>query len=349
MRDIDLRKISDLISEKLKSRVEIVKCEKIGSGYHSDGFKISAKNGRSFFLKHVRSAGIGFEIPERKISSLLVSQGMGRRAGARPGSVGVILNNKNQSVVMPEIAEETKIYQVQEFETGSASYWSLLQQRKQKTKMDMRDLSELKKIVKYIVSVHRIKHPSKNTEKLNEVYNAGIRNVLAHPELTITLLHYFPKSHAILPPQKQKEYVGLMLSLVHQWKDRSERLCALHGDFWGSNLFFRENGSAWVIDYSRIPWGDPGIDVGWWLAQYLWLWHETDNDYFKELGESFLKLYAQKMKDKEIRQAASLAMGFCGVVNISPRIYPNLNIKVGKKFLKNILEILKEGKFVWKK
>ena len=113
-------------------------------------------------------------------------------------------------------------------------------------------------------------------------------------------------------------------------------------------LFFKKDGSISVIDYSRIPWGDPGIDVGWWLSQYLWLYHETKNEYFKKLGEEFLNMYVQKSGDKEIRQAVSLTLGLMGVIYVSPRLCPNLDIKIGKKFFENILEIMKKNQFVWK-
>ncbi|MFH2232579.1 MAG: phosphotransferase, partial [Patescibacteria group bacterium] len=144
-------------------------------------------------------------------------------------------------------------------------------------------------------------------------------------------------------------YIGLMLNLIHKWKDRCDRLVALHGDFWGTNLFFKKDGSIWVIDYSRIPWGDRGIDIGWWLSQYLWFYHETQNEYFKELGEKFLDMYEKKSGDKEIRRAVSLALGLMGIIYISPRFYPDLNMEIGKKFFYNILEILNVNQFVWKK
>lgn len=348
MNNINLQKISSLISQKLNKIVEITDIEKIGSGYHSDGFKLTTKDGSSFFLKRVKSRDLGFEIPERKVMSLLVSNEMYRRSGFSPKAIGVILDNKNEAGIIPEINEETAIYHIQEFQEAGTNYWSLLQDRKQKTKIDEADLAELQKITDYIIKIHQIKYPSLDVGRQKSVYNDGLRSVITNPELTIMLLHDFDDSHQLLPSKDHGNYIGLMLNLTRQWKDRHDRLVALHGDFWGANLFFKDDGSLWVIDYSRIPWGDRGIDIGWWLAQYLWFYHETKNEYFKELGEKFLDMYEQKSGDKEISKAVSLSLGLLGVIYISPRFYPNLDMEIGKKFFDNILEILQGGRFIWK-
>lgn len=348
MNDIDLQKISSLISQKLGKKIEIIGIEKIGSGYHSDGFKLTAKDGHNFFLKRVKSHDLGFEIPERKVMSLLISNGMYHRSNLPPQPIGVILDNGNEAGIIPEVNEGTAIYHVQEFQPDGVSYWFSLQERKQKTKVDETDLAELEKITDYINKIHQVKHPARDIERLKSVYNDGLRNVLISPELTVMLLHDFTDSHQLLPAKEHGNYVGLMLNLIHKWKDRHDRLVALHGDFWGANLFFKKDGSIWVIDYSRIPWGDRGVDIGWWLSQYLWFYHETKNLYFKELGEKFLDVYAKKSGDKEIRQAVSLVLGLMGIIFISPRFYPDLNMEIGKRFFDNILEILRGNQFVWK-
>ncbi len=345
--DPDLKKLSKLISQKLNRKLTIKKIEKIGSGYHSDGFKLILENGRPLFLKKLKSYDLGFEYPERRISSLLISHSMAKRIKFSPQPIGIILENKNESFVIPEISEETRVYQVQELEKEGVDYWTLLQLKKNKKQIDGEDLQELSKIIDYITRVHNIKHPFTDKNRLRAVYNDAIRSVLTHPELTLMFLSEFPKNHPIFPLQKQREYLKLAWNLLMKWKDRCDRLTALHGDFWGANFFFKKDKSTWVIDYSRIPWGDPGIDIGWWFGQYLWFYHETKNEYFKKLGEKFLELYIQKTKDKEIIKASSLAMIFLGVIYITPRFHPDLDIKIGKRFFKNVIEIIKNNKILW--
>lgn len=348
MKEINLLKLSELISQKLDKKVEFIKIEKIGSGYHSDGFKLSSKGGDTFFLKRVKSHDLGFELPERQISSLLISDGMGKRSGLSPRPVGVVIVNDDEEVIVPDIDGDLEIYHIQEFGVENDNYWSRLQKKKDKIKIDKEDIEELDKISDLIVKIHSTKYPSDNSERLKSVYNDGLRAVLVHPELTVMFLHDFTEKDVILPPSKQGEFVGLMLDLIHKWKNKTDRLCALHGDFWGANLFFKPDDSAWITDFSRIPWGDPGIDVGWWLSQYLWFYHETKNPYFKELGEAWLNIYEKKTGDKEIREHVCLILGLMGIIFVTPRFYPDLNVEIGERFFENIWQILKEQKFTWK-
>ena len=344
--DIKISAVSSFLSQKLNEPVNILRVEKIGGGYHSDGFKVISDKGKVFFLKKLKSKDLGFEIPERRVSSLLIGHGMAKRAGKRPLPIGVILVNDNESSFIPDINEETEIYQIQEFEEG-VDYWSKIKDKENKKELDEQDIDELNKIIDFISSVHSVKYLSKDLERLKSIYNDSLRAVLGNSELTLMLLHDFKEDHEFFPRSLQKEYLGLMYDVMHKWKDRFERLCALHGDFWGANLFFRKDGSLWVIDYSRIPWGDPGVDIGWWVSQYWVRYQITNNNYFKDLGEMFLKLYEKKTGDKEIRNSLCISLGLLALVNITPRFYPDLDKKIGKKIIEKMIICLKEGELKW--
>ena len=350
MHTIDLKKISAALTAHTGKPVEIIHIEKAGSGFHSDGFRIATNDGRDFFLKRIKSLEGGFEFPERRVSALQVSNSMAQRAGQYPLPVGVILAHGDNAHVAHEVSEDHTIYHVQEFAPSAKNYLDMLSEKGEKDMVDEADKGEIAKIVRLIASVHAVKHPSGESNIQNAVYNDGIRGVLVHPELTFTLLHDFPDDHPHLPPEKQKEHIGRMWKNISSWKDRSDRLAALHGDFWGANVFFTEDGEPFVIDFSRIPWGDPGIDIGWWMSQYLWRYHATKKEYFKELGEEFLNAYIAETGDTEMRRALTISLGFLGIVNIYPKFHPNgLDHDLGERFLGAVSASLDKGEFVWDK
>jgi thiamine kinase-like enzyme len=349
---IDLKKLSNIVSKRLNRKIEFVGAEKIESvSYHSHGFKLRAKNGSFYFVKKIKSHGMGFEFPERKLFSYLTGHGMAFRSGLDPKSIGVVIANKNDSLMMPKIDEQTNFYQIQEFKNLGTQYFTLLKQRHAKKKVDNGDLNELHQIADAAAKIHSQKHPSNNPEILKAVYNDSLRSALGNPELTLMILndYFFGKNDRIMPYRKQPHYVGLMINQINLWKDRSDRLRALHGDFGILNIFFDDKGKISVIDHSRFPWGDPGFDIGWLMAQYLWLYHINKNPYYKGLGENFLKMYEKKTGDKEIRQAMGLAHGIMGLILICPRFYPNLDPKRAKKFFDNVIKIMKDNKFSWAK
>ena len=348
---LDLNSLSEGLSKKLGRAIVIEKAEPVGKGFHSEGFKITSKTGETFFMRKMKSYKMGFAFPERKISSLNVSHRMANRIKG-PKSIGVFVEHKGKAESMPEFDENTAIYNIQEFESEGTSYWSLLEKKKNKTKVDEEDLKELEKITDFIVDIHKIKYPSKDEEEAKEVYSDSLRSILGHPELTFTFLHQLGDDHPIFSMHNQKEYIGLMINLMHKWKDRSDRLSALHGDFWGANIFFRKDSSLWVVDFSRIPWGDNAVDIAWFTQQYLWFYCMTGNNYYKELGEEFLKMYERKSGDKEVRKAMCLALGVLGLIVIStikkePSGYYCDDMDQGRKFYNIIVQIMQNGEFKW--
>jgi hypothetical protein len=250
-------------------------------------------------------------------------------------------------IILPDLSSDTQIYHIQELGDFEQSYLSILEKNKDKTKVDDEDISLLEDISDMLLKIHSVKHSSQDKDHLNSLYNDGIRNVLTHPELSMMVLSEFPEDYPILDLEGQKEIIGLMYENIKTWNGRSERLTALHGDFWGANIFLNADKKPFVIDFSRIPWGDPAIDVGWFIAPFLWKYHETGNMYYRELIEAWLDICEKKSGDKEIRKAVCLVIGWIGIVQIYPRWFPDIDTDMSKKFITHVMEILKKKEFFW--
>lgn len=346
--DLDKDKISELLSKKLGEDVKIESIEKAGQvGYRCDGFRLKTDSGKSYFLRKVKGYKMGFTFPERKIASLSLNKRMAERLNTNPKQVCIAVSNNGKMENLPDFNEHSEFYHIQDYEEEGKSYQDILMERKDKKEIDEQDIKELEKITDYIVSLHKIKYPSEDAEELKEVYNNSLMSIIFDPELTTTSLHTFGENHPILPPAKHKEYIGLLLDLIYKWKNKSDRLVALHGDFWGGNVFFRKDGSIWVVDHSIIPWGDPGFDIGWFVHSYLWVYYETDNKYFLDLAKRFLSMYEEKSGDKEIRKASSLSVGPQGIVFAFLVGHAGFSEKNAKRFYENALKTMKEGELTW--
>lgn len=343
---MDKEVLSALLSEKLGKRIKIKEMILVGSGYHSNGYKVITESGEIYFLKQIKSHDLGFEFPERKVSSLLVSHSMANRTDLHPKSFGVILHNEKMEF-LPVLNEDTRIYQIQEYGGEGKSYLKILEEKKDKKEIDQKDREEIKKIVDYISKVHSIKHPSKDEARLKAIYNDNLRNVIGHQEYMLMLFHSIPSENPLLPPKKQGEFLSLMLENMHYLKDRIERLRALHGDFWGANVFFKDDGNIFVIDYSRMPWGEPGFDIGFWISQYILNYYKHNNKYFIELGRLFLEKYVQKTGDKEISNNSIYSLGLISVMYSSQTWVPGIADKVRKEFYDYVVQMLKSKKFSW--
>jgi len=337
-----------VLSEKLSKEIKIREIKKIGTGYHSDGFKLTTKDGLEFFLKRIKSNDVGFEFPERKIASLLVSQSMANRINHKSNikSLGVFIHNIDFKEI-PGADEESEIYQIQEFGGEGKSYLQILEGNTNKKNIDLKDKEEINKIIDYITEIHKIKHPSQDKKRLDAVYNDFLRNVIGHPEYILQLFHDMPKDNTVLSPDKQGEFLTLMIENMHYFKNKSERLTAIHGDFWGANVFFNDNASMYVIDHSRMPWGDPGFDVGLFMGSYIISYHKTKNPYFKELANYFLERYIEKTGDKEVLNTMIYALGLIAVIYASPLHVPDISDETRKSVYLHIVKMLKQKRFSW--
>lgn len=347
MNEINLIGFSKLLSEKFNKQIIISGVEKIGGGYHSDAFKLSTSDGEFYFLKRVRSHDLGFEFLERHVMSLITSDVMGKRVKNNPSSIGVIIQGEENQIIFPEITEKTKIYHLQDFGGEAKSYSSIIAKNIDKKFVDKEDEKLLNAIADELLKIHSVKHPSNDQNKLKAIYGDGLRSVLTNPELSIMVLSEFPNDYKILDLNGQKEIISLMFENIKTCMNRFDRLTALHGDFWGTNIFFRDNGSLFVIDFSRIPWGDPGIDVGWFIVEYIWYYHATGNPYFKDMIETWLEIYEKKSGDSEIRRFIPLVIGWIGIVRIYPRWFPDLDVEIATRFINHVKKILKNKEFVW--
>lgn len=348
MRDIDLTVLSELVSLKTGTTVAFTTIERIGGGFHSNGYRLTDANGKMYFLKDVKTKNLGFEYPERQVMSLMVSNGMGERAGGNnPAPIGVLVLNEDQGTILPSITHDTRVFHIQEYGGTGKSYSKILDENKNKTTVDEEDVVLLSEIADALLAIHGVTHPSGNREELDSIYNDGIRSILLQPELSIMVLAEFPSDYAILDLEGQKEIISLMYENVKSWQNRGDRLTALHGDFWGANIFFREDGSIFIIDFSRIPWGDPAIDVGWFTSEMIWQYHATGNRYYRELADTWLRIYQEKSGDAELHKAVTLAIGWVGIVQIYPKFFPDIDVDLGRRFIEHILFILRKGEFGW--
>lgn len=347
----ELNKVAKGLSVRLGRMITLVGAEEIAGGFQSDAFKLTAETGEVFFLKRIKYDGeAGFEYPERHLSSLITSHGMGKRAGIGPAPVGVILVRKDEVVAIPEVDEHTTLYHAQTFaEALGPSYWSLLNGRRSKSVVDADDRRETETIARLMVSIHHGKKPSSDPRVLKTIYKDSLQSLLAHLGYFFRFLADFGSVHPFLSRRKHGEYIGMILRLIYRWEERFERLCPLHGDFWGTNIFFTSDGAATAVDFSRIPYGEPGIDIGYFVAQHLWFYHDTGNVYFKTLGELFIQLYIQKTGDKKIRETLTLPFGLLALLYCNPRFHPDNNPVSEKSFFLAVCESVRKRKLVWGK
>lgn len=344
-----MKKLSEAVSKRLGRPILFVSAKAMKGGFQSEAFQLTAQGGERFFLKKMKRDGeAGFEIAERHLFSYAVSHGMAKRAALSPEPIGVMVGREGETIILPDLDERASLYHLQKFADDLGdSYWASLAGRKAKKTPDEKDKKEIKAIADLLVRIHAGPRPDFSAAALKTLYNDSLQSLLAYPGYFFLFLADFGDKHPLLPRSSHADYIGLILDLIYRWQGRADRLRPLHGDFWGANIFCQPKGKVSVIDFSRIPYGEPGIDVGYFVAQYLWFYHSTGNSYFKKLGELFIESYAAKAGDKEIRQTLCLPLGLLALLYCNPGFHPDNEAAAEQSFFAAVKKILKRQVFGW--
>lgn len=344
---LPLKKLSRAISDELGKKIQIISAQKVKAGFEYESFILTDNNKKKFFLRRVKSQGHFKYCSEQNIYWLSLSNKMMNFSPVSSDGLGVFVQNKEELKSLPTLNHDSKIFHLQHYEDiVGQDYWTIL---KKKNKKDSKnDLKETREIAELLCKIHKKPEKILSTDVENELYNQSLHSIFTAQDLFFFFLQSFGKRHPIFPQSKHGEYLSKMVTLFHSYKDNGIRLKHLHGDFWGANVFRRKDNSWSAVDYSRILWGESGIDIAFWMAQYLWLYHETKNKYFYELGEEFLKHYEKISGDKKIRYFCSLPLGLVGLIYISPYFYPERVGKDAKNFFAAVKKTLDSGKFCWK-
>jgi len=336
-----LEKFSILLTERLGRKMVIVSVEKIQGGFEAEAFLLVSSSGEKFFVKKMLN-GL---FPENNLHNLLVSHSMMNRSNVSNNSIGVALVVNEELILTPDSLKE--VYQIQHYEDlHSENYFEKLKKYADLGDINEEIVSDTKEIADLLVRIHSTKIEEFNQDEKKRLYNRSLESVLATPGMFFFFLNTFNADNKIFPKTEHSEYVSLMVNKMNLYINSENRLRVLHGDFWGTNLH-KKAGGWYAVDYSRFPFGEPAIDVASFLAQYLWLYHESGNEIYKKIGEVFLNEFENISGDKDIRKFITFPLGLYGMIWITPEFYPDLDKKIASKFFGTIWKNLKSKEFCW--
>lgn len=156
------------------------------------------------------------------------------------------------------------------------------------------------------------------------------REVFAHPQITLDVLAAYPSNHHLLGIDTGKyQYLEMMLRSVDVESVYAENTpCVpLHGDFWGSNILINDAGKPFLIDYSRIPYGDPVVDVGNFLGVLAFDALTYDSPAYFEAAHVFLNAYFKyrDVADPDIMRRCVVIFFWIGIIRMYPPVFGDTN------------------------
>jgi len=190
------------------------------------------------------------------------------------------------------------------------------------------DLARADALCDYLVDIHGRRGSDPG------LYARRIRELLGHGECIMGLTDSYPPRHGFITRDLLEAVEHRCVAWRWRLKDRTHRLCRVHGDFHPYNILFREGTDFSIIDRSRGEWGEPADDITSITGNYLFSSLQSNGRLagaFEILFRRFWERYLEKTGDTEILEVAAPFFAFRGLVMASPVWYPTLAEDVRRK------------------
>jgi hypothetical protein len=219
-----------------------------------------------------------------------------------------------------------------------ASYYEDLRRLVEAGSLRALDRRRTKALAGYLATIHRRKRRDPS------LYRRRLRELIGHGECIMGLTDSYPVPFGFIT----QDLLRSIEDACNQWRwrlrNKTQRLCQVHGDFHPWNVLFRRGTDFSVLDRSRGEWGEPADDVTSMSMNYLFLslcrWRRLHGP-FEVLFRLFWETYLDQSGDKDITATAAPFFAFRGLVIASPVWYPKLPMDVRRslfRFMRNVLD-----------
>lgn len=292
-----LSQLSDFLGVNIDS-IEILSSWFLSAAYKAKSWEMY------YVVREIQKGMPWFEYHNEVLKSFSISHDMYDRAYEI---------NKIKSYGVFNIDE--KIFHVQDYRSWTVLFtWDL-------------DENLVKKIAEKIAEIHllwkkKISFFEKKTQQL--LYRRSLREILVHHETLFSTYEHRLEScnNKIYLKNIFMELTKEYLEFMDFWT--YERCTILHWDFWAWNIISHENDVSF-IDFSRIPYGEPWIDVWTFIANLeMFSLSNKDTDFLR-LKKIFLDTYIKITWDKDISKYLNLSRYRVLFLHLSPVLQQFLN------------------------
>ena len=202
------------------------------------------------------------------------------------------------------------------------------------------DRARVAALAAYLAEIHAVKSSESGR------YVRRIRELVGHSECIFGLTDSYPPDNGFISPDELQAIEKQCIEWRWRLKERTDRLCQVHGDFHPWNVMFREGTDFTALDRSRGEWGEAADDISAMAINYLFFGllktagRELDTG-FKSLFDLFFETYLEKTGDDEVLEVIQPFFAFRGLVVASPVWYPHISLETRRKlfnFIRNVLD-----------
>jgi thiamine kinase-like enzyme len=341
--------IKQYLDKKFQQDVELISFDRLGTGWHSTGYKIVCKinnENKTMILRTVRKEGFSHEYPSDRARVFIMQHDLSSKIPNHVKSIDVGGFDKSGALV--SIGRCNEFFQIVELAQG-IEYFHDFEKIKETGTITDEDRKKALILSDYLVELHNMKFfdLELDTEQKNSmassIHRRHTRDAVGHGEMLMGVLDTYPDN---LPWVSKEELLDIQvkaLRLRDRIKDLHNRLCRMHGDFHPGNILFSSAEHFSVLDASREFWGEPADDLTALGINYILYAVMQSGNFsgpFAELFRMFWDNYMNKTQDFDSNKIAPLFFAFRGIVVCHPTFfnYPDQLRRKMFNFINKLIE-----------
>ncbi len=313
-------KVQNYLKRRFGPETELRGMDRLGKGLHGAGYLVRFTTSRGegrLIMKALFPSGFGHDHYSDRAKVLLLANDTYNRMQKHIKALDVV-GESDRHLMSLKGAREFYLFME---EAQGVSYFKDLDRILEQGYLTDVDRNRALMLAHFLADIHSNKYTGDDRKIL---YRRRIRELIGHGECIMGVIDAYD-SVEFTTDEELIEYAGKCLSWWGKIRDRSERLCEVHGDFHPGNIRFQGD-DFMVLDRSRGSWGEPADDVSCLGVNFIYYALKDRGGFggpFGELFRLFLDHYLEVTRDHGLFEVIQPFFSFRTLVIANPRFYPD--------------------------
>ena len=336
------KKVDLYLKEQFGPGAELKGMERTGKGTHGTGYLVTFTlpgEEQQVIMKSLSPSGFGHDHYSDRAQVLLLAHSNYNEMDNHIKALDVVGDSPDRLISLKEARE---FYIFMEKAAGT-DYFKDMDAVLEQGRLSRKDREKARKLARFAARVHQKKYEG---EQAKTLYRRRIRDLIGHGECIMGIIDAYNGVEFTC----DEELVGYAEKSLSWWgkiRDRTERLCNVHGDFHPGNIWFQDDVFT-LLDRSRGTWGEAADDVSCLGVNYIYYAVKDQGSFngsFAELFHIFTETYLDETGDYGFFEVAPPFYAFRILVIVHPRFYPKDSFAIKRKLLNFGHSVLQDDAF----
>lgn len=312
-------KVQDYLRMRFGPETKLKGMTRLGKGIHGVAYLLEFRwrsQERRLIMKTLFPSGFGHDHFSDRAQVLLLAHA---NYNELPGHVQAFDVVAESPEGLTSLQDATEFYIFMEKASGR-DYFSDLDAILKRGRALRKDRDRVEALAHLLANLHGLRYDGIESKTL---YRRRIRDLVGHGECVMGIIDAYNS----FPFTTDRELIDYAAKCVSWWgkiRNRSERLCQVHGDYHPGNIWFRADDIV-LLDRSRGTWGEAADDVSCLGINYIYYALKDQGDFkgpFADLFRFFLDCYQEQAKDAHLMEVIQPFFAFRALVLANPEFYP---------------------------